>query len=216
MDVAVAAGGDIYVSDALTDEVLKFADDGTPLGVFANTADGLVVPLFMEFDLAGNLYVVNRGPSNAQQIVKIAPDGNSQVLAPVFPGAQGLALCQQQLVLQVDLDIKPGSNPNSINCEKASGIIPVAISSTPEFDATTVDHTGVTFEGASEIHEDKKSGDPRRHEEDVDKDGDTDLVFHFKVGDTTLTCISTEGTLTGQTFGGQVITGTDTVRMLEK
>lgn len=54
----------------------------------------------------------------------------------------------------------------------------------------------------------------RRHEEDVDEDGDTDLVLHFRLGDTGLDCTSTGGTLTGETFDEEGIEGTDAVRMV--
>jgi len=107
----------------------------------------------------------------------------------------------------VAIDIKPGSDPNSINCNNDEGIIGVAILSTDDFDATTVDHTTVTFEGASETHVNL------RHEEDVDGDGDTDLVFHFRLVETTLSCSSTEGILRGETFVGTAIEGTDSVNM---
>ena len=114
------------------------------------------------------------------------------------------------------IDIKPGSDPSSINCKNKKQVITVALLSTSDlFDATTVDHTTVTFEGASETHVDKKSGEPRRHEEDVDSDGYTDLVFHFRLGDTNLTCDSTEGTLTGMTFSGQTVTSTGDVHMVD-
>ena len=116
--------------------------------------------------------------------------------------------------LGAPIDIKPGSDPNSVNCKRENGVIAVAILTTEDFDATTVDHSTVTFEGARETHIHKKSGEPRRHEEDVDSDGDTDLVFHFRVIDTGLTCESTEGTLIGETFDGQAIEGTDAVRMV--
>ena len=121
----------------------------------------------------------------------------------------------QRIVIFVDIDIKPGSDPNSINCNDEKGVIPVATLTNGDFDATTVDHTTVMFEDASETHVGKKSGEPRRHEEDVDGDGDTDLVFHFRLGETDLTCSSTEGTLTGETFDGQAIEGTDAVRMVD-
>ena len=119
-------------------------------------------------------------------------------------------------IIPVDIDIKPGSDPNSINCNNESNTIAVAILTTDDFDATTVDHTTVTFEGASETHVNKKTGVARRHEEDVDDDGDTDLVLHFRLGDTNLDCGSTDGTLTGETFGGQAIEGTDAVRMIDE
>ncbi len=118
-------------------------------------------------------------------------------------------------IIQVDIDIKPGSDPNSINCNNEKKVVGVAILTTGDFDATTVDHTTVTFEGASETHMDKKTGLPRRHEEDVDGDGDTDLLLHFRLGDTGLTCSDTEGTLIGETFGGDPIEGVDAVRMVE-
>ncbi len=114
----------------------------------------------------------------------------------------------------VSIDIKPGSDPNSINAKNDNGVIPVAILSTEAFDARSVDHTSVTFEGASEAHVDKKSGVARRHEEDVDGDGDIDLVFHFRHEETSLSSASTEGVLQGLTYGGVPIEGSDTVRML--
>jgi len=117
--------------------------------------------------------------------------------------------------IEVEIDIKPGSGPNSINCNNPNGVIPVAILSSDSFDATTVDHTTVTFEGASETHMDKRTGQPRRHEEDVNGDGRMDLVFHFRLGDADLGCSSTEARLEGETFDGQPIFGVDSIRMVE-
>jgi hypothetical protein len=48
----------------------------------------------------------------------------------------------------------------------------------------------------------------------VDDDGDLDLIFHFRLGDTQLTCEFTEATLRGETFDGQAIIGTDLIRMV--
>lgn len=115
---------------------------------------------------------------------------------------------------ELEIDIKPGSDPNSINCDNDKQVITVAILTTDYFDATTVDHTTVTFEGASEMHIDRKSGEPRSCEEDVDRDGDIDLVFHFRLSETNLTCESTEGVLKAE-IDGIPISGTDSVHMVD-
>jgi len=117
-------------------------------------------------------------------------------------------------VISVVIDIKPGSDPNSIACRNGRAVIAVAILTTEDFDATNIDHTTVAFQGAYEIHADRRSGEPRRHEADVDGDGDVDLVFHFSLAETDLTCDSTEATLTGETVNGLVIEGTDEIRMV--
>lgn len=48
---------------------------------------------------------------------------------------------------QVEIDIKPGSDSNSVNLN-SNGRIAVAILSTDEFDATQVDASTVVFAGA--------------------------------------------------------------------
>lgn len=117
-------------------------------------------------------------------------------------------------LLPVEIDVKPGSDPNSINCRSPKGVIPVAILTTEDFDATTVAHTSVTFgsAGATEIHVNRRTGEPFRHEEDVDGDGDTDLLLHFRLGETGIGCGDTEATLSGETLDGRAIQGTDAVR----
>jgi hypothetical protein len=53
-----------------------------------------------------------------------------------------------------------------------------------------------------------------RHEEDIDGDGDIDLVLHFALAQTSLTCNSEEGLLVGRTFDGLAIAGRDKIRMV--
>ncbi len=52
--------------------------------------------------------------------------------------------------------------------------------------------------------------------EDADNDGDLDLLFHFKTQQTNLTEDNTEASLTGATYDGQPIQGTDTVNIVPK
>ena len=51
----------------------------------------------------------------------------------------------------------------------------------------------------------------RGHIEDADGDGDLDLVLHFRTRETGIQCGDTAVSLMGETFDGQLITGTDAI-----
>ena len=78
---------------------------------------------------------------------------------------------------------------------------------TDEFDASTINPETVLFAAVAAV---------RWTEEDVDVDGDLDLLFHFKTQELNLDKDSTEATLTGITYDGQVIEGTDTANIVPK
>ncbi len=108
--------------------------------------------------------------------------------------------------ITVKIDIKPGSFPNSIN-PRSRGVIPVAILTTDTFDASAVDPTTVFF-GATG----NETAPVHSVLEDIDGDGNTDLLLHFRTQRTGIVCGSTSASLTGETFGGQAIEGSDSIR----
>ncbi len=104
------------------------------------------------------------------------------------------------------VDIKPGSDRNSINL-KSKGVVPVAVLTTDGFDASDINPGTVQFAGATPV---------RCTQEDVDQDGDLDLLCHFKTQDLDLDENSTEATLTGSTYASQPVVGTDAVNIVPK
>ena len=156
-------------------------------------------------------------------------DGNPLVydqrgdgFARIYGGTVDIGALEAQNLF-VEIDVKPGSDPNSINLE-SNGLIAVAIFTTGDFDASQVDASTVLFAGAGAVHSAM---------EDVDGDGDLDMVLHFKVEDTTLAALyedlladDVDGdgildsnrqalavSLFGETIDGEEIIGTDEVDM---
>lgn len=106
------------------------------------------------------------------------------------------------------IDIKPGSDPNCFN-NNGHGVIPVAILTSDTFDAATVDPFTVELDGAS-AREKGKSGKAGSLE-DVDSDGDLDLVVQIEDVDGTYAAGDTVATLTGFTYDGTSIWAQDSV-----
>jgi hypothetical protein len=108
--------------------------------------------------------------------------------------------------ISVSIDIQPGSDPASIN-PKSNGKIPVAILTTDTFDATTVKAVTVRFGAAG-----TEAAPVQVAVEDVNGDGRPDLLLSFNTPATGVTCGATSASLTGQTFSGQAIKGTDAIQ----
>ena len=113
--------------------------------------------------------------------------------------------------LPVDVDVRPGGTPNPVNLG-SGGLIPVAILGTPTFDARTVGPASVCFgdDGApaeracTEAH-------GAGQLEDVDRDGDVDLVLHYRTPETGIDAGDTAACLTGTTAAGIRVFGCDAI-----
>ncbi len=131
-----------------------------------------------------------------------SPGGFFTSDAGEMPPFSGTPLCGPEVIA---IDIKPGSLPNTIN-PGSEGIIRVAVLTTGAFDAATVDPTtilfGVTGTEEAPVHSAL---------DDVDEDGDMDLILKFNTQDTGIECGDTAASVTGETFGGRALAGSDSI-----
>ncbi len=139
-------------------------------------------------------------------------NAEAQTVCGVVSSLSPFIIVQREPVLAVEIDIKPGSYPNSINLG-SHGVVPVAIFSTATFDARQVDPMTVTLADAGVRV--KGKGTPQASFEDVNGDGLLDLVMHVETEGLNLTAADTRAVLRGNTFDGTRIRGTDTVRVVQ-
>ena len=129
-------------------------------------------------------------------------------------------------LIQVNIDIKPGSDPNSINV-KSKGVLPVAILGSADFDTMQVDPPTVvlTWPGITLPPRVEGISPLRWAWEDVNGDGFMDIVLKYSMramypltitheapGDLIMTLM---GNLKAE-FSGSLIVGEDTVRIINK
>ena len=119
-----------------------------------------------------------------------------------------------ELVVEVEIDVKPGSHQKCLN-NNGRVVIPVAILGTVDFDVTELDPATVELEGLSVMTR------GRRHKlrarfDDVSgpngvPDGFVDLVVRIKGGHGTFARGSSTATLSGYLFDGTEIVGRDDI-----
>ena len=115
-------------------------------------------------------------------------------------------------VLDVDIDIKPGSFPNAINRESKS-TVPVAILGASGLDASDVDPATVALAGAPV--KTKKNGTLQATLEDVNDDGLDDLVVHVVTEELDLDEDDTVAVLEGELYDGTPLEGSDSVKIVK-
>ena len=225
-DIAVDAAGNAYVIGRT--ESINFPTKDPLQDALAGSEDTFVT----KFNPAGvalvySTYLGGSGLGIGQEVGNaIAADaiGNAHVsgstrstdfptadpFQPIFGGGSGDAFVAKigPAVIAVAIDVKPSNPTNSIN-PSSKGVIAVVVLTSEDFYALEVDPDTVRFgpTDAAKAH-------TRAHIEDVDYDGDMDLLFHFRTQETGIQCGDTEATLTGDTWGGIAISGTDSINTI--
>jgi hypothetical protein len=221
-DITLDSSGNIYTI-GLFEGIADFDPGADIFNLTSAGADDIFVS---RLDSNGNfIWAKSMGGTNRDVGNGIALDLSSNVYTTGFlqgtadfdPGAdvynltsEGIwdificKLAHDAVIQYIQIDIKPGSYPNPINLG-SKGVVPVAVLTTAEFDASDLDPASVLFAGAPPL---------RWVQQDVDWDGDMDLLFHFDTLVLDLNTGSTEAVLTGATFGGLSVEGRDLVMIV--
>ena len=112
-------------------------------------------------------------------------------------------------LINVNLDVKPGSYPNSVN-PKNMGVIPVAILTTPQFDAASLDIQTIAF-GPNKTSA-VRFAIKQYSLEDIDADSDLDLVMHFETEKIGISCKDDTLYVLGKTKNDEPIIGSDSIK----
>lgn len=229
--LAVDSNGDIFVSHKDSSDITRWAPTApnTPKSAPTPPYPGFWVHIpapaifFFEFDAADNFYVPTcttncPGGVSDGKVYKVTPsrvvtaltDSNAELFT--VPHGVGAAVCPRRI--RAAIDIKPRSFPNPINI-KSNGVIPVAILSSPSFDATSIDQNTANIRfGPKAVLSGGGGASPVRPcvPEDANDDGRLDLVCHFRQKDAGFTLGDTTGVVRwgNQDFEGEagIITGT--------
>jgi hypothetical protein len=200
----VAVGPDVTFNGEEDAFIAKVRPNGTGLmyagyigGAGDDSASGVAVDKF------GAAYVTGDTNSDAATFpVLTGPD-------KIFNGDLDGFVAKINVIIPpptTPIVIRPGSVFAPI-APRSRGTTPVALLSTDEFDALQIDVQSVRF-GAK-----GSEATPRRAiEEDVDGDGQMDLLLFFETQETGISCGDTSATLTGKTLDGQFISGSDAIR----
>ncbi|OHB64444.1 MAG: hypothetical protein A2Y76_05600 [Planctomycetes bacterium RBG_13_60_9] len=121
----------------------------------------------------------------------------------------------EPLVLEVAIDIKPGSTANTVNL-RSNGVTPAAILSSDTFDATTVDPATISLAGAT-VAMRGKAGKYMAAPEDINADGLLDLVVHVQTSEINPAMFEDDcAILVGATFDDQAIQGSDQITIVPR
>jgi hypothetical protein len=214
----LGGGGAIIVGGGLPENLDNHNNIINPFGLNVNSWTSIQPPL-NAYELSifvphfitegvSSLWTVNPTP------IVLAPDklefkrGPSILCTQQPDGYDEIHWLAVWELIKVTVDIKPGSDPNCINSD-GHGVIPVAILSDFNFDAAQVDPSTLSLDGQAVRVAGKAN--MQAHLEDVNGDGLDDLVVQIEDVDGSYQQGASMATLTGKTYDGVPIEGTDSI-----
>ena len=199
MHATIAVNGTSGGANAIPDNLNVFVP-----ALEANELRAVEIPFTVVCNEPGKHSIALLGNISPSSSDDIDPNGaNNNAATP---------LIEVECVVPVALNNKPGSDPNSIHYD--NGTIPAAVLTTDvgeynlpiAFDASTIDPLSARF-GEKDLVWTKTGGAPERHNrghiedafelDETTKDGDLDMVLHFKATQSGLTESSTMGCIRG-------------------
>jgi hypothetical protein len=222
--IAVSLGGNLLVTRRTQPQaVLRFESDRSISVVSQSAANGadpndFVNPWGIAVEETGDILV---GDISRHTLFRVDPVtgersivsgcvlfGTCEELVGDGPliGIRGVAVVGPEVISKVEVDIKPGSDRNSIN-PLSPGFIPVAVIGSDTFDVTNIDVTTLAFgrDGAPPAH--KKGG----HFKDTNHDGIEDLLVHFRTVESGIAPGDEEACVMGETLDETPFEGCDSV-----
>lgn len=179
---------------------------GAPPNLFVNNDNTF-------FGLSGGTAHSVRLNSNGTFCIR--PNGDSCGAEPGDLATGTYRIAPVPSFIEVDVDIKPGSDPNSLNlC--SNGTVPVAILGSERFDVYDVSTETLRFAGSLAKIVGKKDPSTLCSYEDINGDWIDDLICHYITADiAALDGDSTVATVNGNLFDETPIQGADNVEIVK-
>ena len=181
-------------------------------GILKGTANNILspnnpsVPLYIGYSASGDHYQRRYWSGKLDEIAIFNQTLTQQEIEKMYNGGvAGIGYCYYE----VEIDIKPGSDPNTFN-NNGNGVIPVAILGSIDFDVRRINPDTVILEGLK-VKVVGKSNKLLSHYEDVNGDGYEDLVVQIEDSDKVFSEGCTPVKLSGNLNDGTHFEGTDEI-----